>query len=287
MHHQMISSDCVSSVREQQSGRQNLRKPARFKAIWISDVHLGTPQCHAKRLLELLQLTESESLYLIGDIVDRWEGKRQQYWDQSDTEVVQAIVEKASQGTKVVFVPCNHGAPFRKFIGLHLKGIQIQDELVHVTAQGKRMLVLHGDRFDSAANGAFWLRCCGAPFAPKIRRMLQAVDNWRERIGLREWSVSDLQDIKPVDAVYLRSFELALTNEARQKGLDGVICSHVHKPEIRDISGILYCNDGDWVKHQSALVEELSGELRLVTWHDIVVQSDRAKLCQELALANL
>jgi len=165
--------------------------------------------------------------------------------------------------------------------------IQIRDELVHVTAQGKRMLVLHGDRFDSAENGAFWLRCCGATFALKIRRMLHAVDNWRERIGLRDWSVSDLQDTKPIDAVYLRSFELALTNEARQKGLDGVICSHVHKPEIRDISGILYCNDGDWVKHQSALVEELSGELRLVTWHDIVVQSDRAKLCQELALANL
>lgn len=287
MRHPMISADRFSSLREQKNEQENLRKPARFKAIWISDVHLGTPQCHAERLLEFLQLTESESLYLAGNIVDRWELKRQRYWDQSYAEVVQAIVEKANQGTKVVFIPNSHGTPLRKLIGLNLDSVQIRDELVHVTAQGKRMLVLHGYRFDSAENRAFWLRCCGATFAPKLWRMLQAVKNWRERIGLREWSVPDLQDIKPVDAVYLRFLELALTSEAKKKGLDGVICSHVHKPEIRDISGILYCNDGDWVKHQSALVEELSGELRLVTWQDIVVQSDRARLCQELALADL
>lgn len=260
--------------------------PARFKAIWIPDVHLGTPQRHAERLLELLQLTESESLYLVGDIVDRSELKRHRYWDPRDTAVVRAIVKKASQGTRVVFVPRNHGAPFRKFIGIHLQGIQIQDELVHVTAQGKRMLVLHGDRFEGAANSASWLRCCGSTFGPTVRGMLEAVNKWREHIGLRDWSMSGLQDIKRVDAGYLPSFELALTSEAKQMGFDGVICSHVHKPEIRDISGILYCNDGDWVEHQSAMVEDLSGALRLITWHDIILQSDRAALCEDLEEAE-
>ena len=140
----MISADRFASLREQKNEQENLRKPARFKAIWISDVHLGTPQCHAERLLELLQLTESESLYLVGDVVDRLELKRQRYWGQSYAEVVQAIVEKANQGTKVVFIPGSRGAPILKFIGLNLERIQIRDELVHVTAQGKRMLMQIG-----------------------------------------------------------------------------------------------------------------------------------------------
>lgn len=281
-----MKTDRFSCSREQEDYQKNPRKPTQFKAIWISDVHLGTPESHAERLLELLQLTESETLYLVGDIVDRLELKRHRYWEQSDAKVVEAIVEKASQGTRVVFVPCTRGAPIRKFVGQYLKGIPIQDELVHVTAQGKRMLVLHGDRFDRAANNALWLRYCGTHLAPTVQRLLQAVDNWRERIGLTDRSLPGWQDIEPVDAVYLRSFAQALTSEAKQKGLDGVICSHVHKPEIREISGILYCNDGDWAAHQSAMVEDLSGALRLVTWQDIILQSDRAALCEDLAASE-
>ena len=282
----MNSADRFFSPREKKTKQENLHKPSRFKAIWISDIQLGSPHCHAERLFELLQLTESETLYFVGDIVDSSELRRQRCWDQIHHDVVQAILEKARQGTKVVFMPCNHDAPFRKLIGLDLEGIQIRDELVHVTAQGKRMLVLHGDRFDSAARSAFWLRCCGATIAPKILRTLQTLNDWRERIGLRDWSTSGIRDSRLIDAVYLRSFELALTSEAKQKGLDGVICSHAHKPEIRDISGILYCNDGDWVEHQSAAVEDLSGALRLITWHDIILQADRAALCADLAAAE-
>ena len=286
MPHPTLSADRFFSPREKRNKQANLPTPTRFKAIWISDIQLGSPQCHAERLLELLQLTESETLYFVGDIVDSAELKRQRYWDQSHHEVVHAIFEKAKQGTRVIFMPCNHDAPFRKLIGLDLEGIQIRDELVHVTAQGKRMLVLHGDRFDSAARDAFLLRCCGATFAPKVLRTLQALNDWRERIGLRDWPAPGFRDIRLIDAVYLRSFEHALTSEAKKKGLDGVICSHVHKPDIRDISGVLYCNDGDWVEHQSAAVEDLSGALRLITWHDIILQADRAALCADLAEAE-
>jgi UDP-2,3-diacylglucosamine pyrophosphatase LpxH len=288
MRHPMIVADRFFSLREQKNKQQNLRKAARFKAIWISDVHLGTPQCHAERLLELLHLTESESLYLVGDIVDSWELKRRWYWDQSHNEVVQAIFEKANQGTNVVFIPGNHDEPFRKFIGLNLAGIQIRDELIHTTAAGKHMLVLHGDRFDGVVSGAWWLPWCGRALIPTVLRQLQRINNWRGRAGLRYWSLSQYLGMTLRGATnHLCSFEQALAREARQKGLDGVICGHVHKPEMREIDGVLYCNDGDWVEHQSALVEELSGELRLVTWQDIVVQSDRASLCQELALAEL
>jgi UDP-2,3-diacylglucosamine pyrophosphatase LpxH len=284
----MIPADRFFSLRKQKVAPETMRKPIRFKAIWVSDVHLGTPQCHAGRLLELLQLTESESLYLLGDIVDSWELKRRWYWDQSHNEVVQAIFEKANRGTRVVFIPGNHDEPFRKFIGLDLAGIQIRDELVHTTAAGQRMLMLHGDRFDGIVSGARLLRWCGRALTPTVLGLLQKINNWRGRAGLPYWSLSQYlaMTIKG-HANYLESFEHALAREAQKKGLDGVICGHVHKPEMRRINGVLYCNDGDWVEHQTALVEELSGELRLVNWRDIVMQSDRAKLCQDLALAEL
>jgi UDP-2,3-diacylglucosamine pyrophosphatase LpxH len=285
--HLMISTGQFSSQREQGNRQETLRSPTRFKAIWISDVHLGTLQCRSDRLLELLQLTESESLYLVGDIVDSWELKRRWYWDQSHNEVVQAIFEKANRGTKVVFIPGNHDEPFRKFIGLDLGGIQVRDELIHTTAAGLHMLVLHGDRFDGVVSGAGWLRWCGKALTPTVLALLQKVNNLRGRAGFHYWSLSQYLAMTIKGAPnYLSSFEQALAREARQKGLDGVICGHVHKPEMREIDRVLYCNDGDWVEHQSALVEELSGELRLVSWHDIVVQSDRARLCQELALAE-
>ena len=273
----MIPADPFFSFRKPKQTPEILRTRKRFKAIWISDVHLGTSLCRAERLLELLQLTESESLYLVGDIVDSWELKRRWYWDQSHNEVVQTIFEKANQGTKVVFIPGNHDEPFRKFIGLDLAGIRIRDELIHTTAAGKRMLVLHGDRFDGIVSGARWLRWCGRALTPTVLQLLQTINNWRGRAGLRYWSMSQYLAIALRGADdYLRSFEQAVALEARLKGLDGVICGHVHKPEMREIDGVLYCNDGDWVEHQSALVEELSGELRLVTWQEIVMQSDRS-----------
>jgi UDP-2,3-diacylglucosamine pyrophosphatase LpxH len=283
----MIPADRFFSLRRPKNTLESSRTPIHFKAMWISDVHLGTSECRAERLLELLQLTESESLYLVGDIVDSWELKRRWFWDQSHNAVVQTIFEKANRGTKVVFIPGNHDEPFRKFIGLDLGGIRIRDELIHTTAAGKRMLVLHGDRFDGIVSGARWLHWCGGALTPVVLRLLQAINNWRGRAGLRYWSLSQYLAIALKGANdYLGAFEQALAREARQQGLDGVICGHVHKPGMRVIGDVLYCNDGDWVEHQSALVEEFSGELRLVTWQEIVMQSDRTKLCQELAQAE-
>jgi UDP-2,3-diacylglucosamine pyrophosphatase LpxH len=264
------------------------REPVRFRTIWISDVHLGTSECRADRLLDLLQLTDSETLYLVGDIIDSWALKRRWYWNQCHNGVVQAIFEKANAGTRVVFIPGNHDEPFRKFIGLDLAGIRVRDELVHVTAQGKRMLVLHGDRFDGVVSKARWLHRSGGPVGSMVLRLLRAMNSWRGRIGLPYWSLSRHLAVKMKGAdAYLRAFENALVEEARRKGLDGVICGHVHQPEMRNIDGILYCNDGDWVEHQSVLVEDVSGELRLADWHEIIVQSDREQLCGEMVHAEL
>ncbi|MDB5774282.1 MAG: Ser/Thr protein phosphatase family protein UDP-2,3-diacylglucosamine hydrolase-like protein [Herbaspirillum sp.] len=247
------------------------REVIRFRTIWISDVHLGTTGCQAGRLLQFLRATESETLYLVGDIIDGWQLKRRWYWDQKHNNVVQTVLKKARKGTNVVFVPGNHDESVRQFIDLDFGGIKIRDELVHITADGKRMLVLHGDRFDGVIACAKWLAYVGDNMYTMVLKFNQWFNTWRARAGLPYWSLSQYLKLKVKNAVsYISSFENALAAEAARKGLDGVICGHIHKPEIRDIDGIKYCNDGDWVESLSALIEEASGELRLVTWGEIM-----------------
>jgi len=257
--------------------------PLRFRTIFISDIHLGTSGCQAKRLLEFLKATESDKLYLIGDIVDGWQLKRRWYWHQTHNDVVQLVLKKAKKGTKVIFVPGNHDESIRQFIGMDFGGIKIRDELVHKTADGRKLLVLHGDRFDGVIACAKWLAYVGDSLYTLILKFNQHLNTWRARLGLPYWSLSQYLKLKVKNAVsYITSFEEALAAEARKKGLDGVICGHIHKPEIRDIGGVLYCNDGDWVESLSALIEEPNGQLRLVDWHDIMLRWEQAQLREEI-----
>lgn len=272
-------------------GKSKTSKPhkkdvTRFRTIWISDLHLGTTGCQAKRLLEFLKATESETLYLVGDIVDGWQLKRRWYWDQTHNNIVQTVLKKAKKGTNVIFVPGNHDEAARQFIELDFGGIKVRDELVHTTADGKRLLVLHGDRFDGVIACAKWLAYLGDSLYTVILKLNQVFNHWRARAGLPYWSLSQYLKLKVKNAVsYITKFEDALADEARKRGLDGVICGHIHKPEIRDIGGILYCNDGDWVESLSALIEEADGELRLITWHDVVHQH-KESLSLETVLAH-
>ncbi|MFJ3056764.1 UDP-2,3-diacylglucosamine diphosphatase [Herbaspirillum sp. NPDC087042] len=260
------------------------RDPLRFRTIWISDIHLGTTGCQAERLLEFLRATESDTLYLVGDIIDGWQLKRRWYWDQSHNNVVQTVLKKAKKGTNVVFVPGNHDEVIRQFIDLDFGGIKIRDELVHVTADGRRMLVLHGDRFDGVIACAKWLAYVGDSLYTMILKFNQWFNSWRARAGLPYWSLSQYLKSKVKNAVsYITSFEDALADEARKRGLDGVICGHIHKAEIRDIGGVTYCNDGDWVESLSALVEDPSGELRLVSWQEIMQLKRAAKEARHAA----
>jgi UDP-2,3-diacylglucosamine pyrophosphatase LpxH len=238
-----------------------------------------------------LKATESDKLYLVGDIVDGWQLKRRWYWHQTHNDVVQLVLKKAKKGTKVIFVPGNHDEVVRQFIGLDFGGIKIRDEHVHVTANGKRMLVLHGDRFDGVIACAKWLAYVGDSLYTMILKFNQVYNGWRARAGLPYWSLSQYLKLKVKNAVsYITSFEDALAAEARKQGVDGVICGHIHKAEIRDIDGILYCNDGDWVESLTALVEDDAGELHLVDWHDIMLRWEKAQfkkkeaaLCPEIA----
>ncbi len=258
-----------------ESGNAGLKKqkgrssPAvtRYRAIWISDIHLGTPGCQADKLLDFLRHTDSQYLYLVGDIIDGWALRRRWYWQQAHNDVVQKILRKARKGTFVTYIAGNHDEAARHFLGLAFGGIVIEDEVVHITERGQRLLVLHGDRFDGVIQCARWLAYVGDR-AYEFTLKLNQWFNWaRRHLGLPYWSLSQYLKHKVKNAVsYISAFETALAREARVRGMDGVVCGHIHQPEIREIDGITYCNDGDWVESLSALVETMDGELRLIHW---------------------
>ena len=238
----------------------------RYRSIWISDIHLGTKGCKAEFLLDFLKHTESDYLYLVGDIIDCWRLRRSWYWTQSHNDVVQKLLRKARKGTKVIYVPGNHDEPLRDYTGMQFGGVTVLDETIHETADGRRLLVMHGDEFDGVVKYARWLAILG----DQAYNLLLAVNHWynlRAAAGLRLLVALRLLKRQVKDAVsYIDDFEEAVADEARRRGVDGVICGHIHKAEIREIDGILYCNDGDWVESCTALVEHADGRLEILEW---------------------
>jgi UDP-2,3-diacylglucosamine pyrophosphatase LpxH len=246
------------------------RPTLRFRAIFISDVHLGTAGCQAAPLLDFLRHTESRDLYLVGDIIDGWQLKRRWYWHQTHNDVVQKVLRKARKGTRVTYIAGNHDEAVRHFLGLAFGGIDIRDEAEHVTADGKRMLVTHGDLFDAVVQCAKWLAHVGDALYLFSLRLNRWLNHLRAKLGLPYWSLAQFLKHRVKNAVgYITQFEEALAHEARRRGFDGVICGHIHKAEIREIGGIRYCNDGDWVESLTALVELENGELRIIDWKAI------------------
>jgi UDP-2,3-diacylglucosamine pyrophosphatase LpxH len=238
-----------------------------YRTLWISDIHLGTRGCQAELLLDFLRRTESETLYLVGDIIDGWRLKRSWYWPQPHNDVVQKLLRKARKGTRVVFIPGNHDEAGRQFVGLHAGGIEIAREAVHEAADGKRFLVLHGDEFDGVVRYARWLAFLG----DRAYNTALAINYWfnvaRRAFGLPYWSLSAYLKAKVKNAVeYIGRYEKAVVAEARGRGVDGVICGHIHHAEIRDFGGITYCNDGDWVESCTALAEHPDGRLEILHW---------------------
>ena len=239
----------------------------RYRTIWISDVHLGTAGCKAEYLLDFLRCHDSDTLYLVGDIVDAWQLKRSWYWRQSHNDVVQKLLRKARKGTRVIYIPGNHDEPLRDYLQITLGGIEVAGEAVHVTADGRKLLVIHGDLFDGVIQHAKWLAYLG----DSLYNLILSINHWynhlRVRLGFPYWSLSQYLKHKVKNAVsFISKFEEALAGEARRRGLDGVVCGHIHKAEIRDIDGMLYCNDGDWVESLTALAETHDGELKIIEW---------------------
>jgi UDP-2,3-diacylglucosamine pyrophosphatase LpxH len=241
-------------------------KPVRkYRAIWISDIHLGTRGCKAEQLLKFLRETESDYLYLVGDIIDGWRLKRSWYWPQSHNDVVQKILRRARKGTKVIYVPGNHDEMARDYVGLQFGGVAVEREAIHQMQDGRRFLVIHGDEFDVVVQFARPLAILG-DHAYRLALLLNTwVNAVRRRLGYPYFSLSAKLKHKVKNAVeFISRFEQAIALEAAKRQVDGVICGHIHHAEMRPMHGVEYCNDGDWVESCTALVEHLDGRLEIL-----------------------
>jgi UDP-2,3-diacylglucosamine pyrophosphatase LpxH len=239
----------------------------RVRTAWISDVHLGTPGCRADALLDFLRHLDCETLFLVGDIIDGWQLRRSWYWPQAHNDVVQKILRKVRKGTRVIFVPGNHDEFARRYVGHQFGGVEVVDEWIHVLADGRRLWVTHGDLFDGVIQCAKWLAHVGDSLYELTLKLNRHLNSLRARLGLPYWSLSKFLKRSVKRAVsYVSDFEDAVAREARRRLVDGVVCGHIHHAEMREIDGLLYCNDGDWVESLTALVEHRDGTLEILDW---------------------
>jgi UDP-2,3-diacylglucosamine pyrophosphatase LpxH len=251
----------------------------RYRSVWISDLHLGTPGCQAGPLLDFLKHVECETLFLVGDIVDGWQLKRNWHWPQAHNDVVQKLLRKARKGTRVIFIPGNHDEFARRYLGHNFGGIEVAEEWVHQTADGRRLWIIHGDYFDGVIQCAKWLAHVGDSLYEFTLKLNRHLNSLRARLGLPYWSLSKYLKLKVKRAVnFIGDFENAVAKEARKRGMQGVVCGHIHHAELRDIDGILYANDGDWVESLTALAEHADGRLEILDWAETLRERRRQPL---------
>ena len=256
-----------------------LRKKQHYPAIWISDVHLGYKDCKADYLLDFLNSVESDTLYLVGDIIDLWSMKRQFYWHPSHYEVLNCIQTKAASGTRVIYIPGNHDEAFRNYINQTLFGVEIHQQFIHTTKANKRFLLIHGDDFDSATRYNKLVSIAGDAGYD----FLLFLNRWTNRIrkifggnyySLASWIKARVHKAREA----ISAFEDAAVHEAKKQNADGIICGHIHHPKIKVDDGIMYCNDGDWIESCTALVEQQDGKIELLHWSDTQFILDSADI---------
>lgn len=247
--------------------RQPLYK---MRTVWISDVHLGFRGCSAELLLDFLHSVQCDYLYLVGDIIDVWEMKKRLYWPQAHNNVIRTLLGKAKHGTKVVFVPGNHDELFRDYEGMVFGNVSITSEVIHTTADNKKLLILHGDQFDSVVTCSPLIAHLGSKAYDFLLRANRWVNAVRRGLGFPYWSLAAFLKHKVKNAVqYISNFEEAVAREAARQGVDGVVCGHIHRAEISRIHGIDYLNCGDWVESCTALMEDSSGQISLINWAEL------------------
>jgi UDP-2,3-diacylglucosamine pyrophosphatase LpxH len=241
--------------------KQNLR------SIWLSDVHLGSRACRADLLLGFLSSVRCDVLYLVGDIIDLESMKRSVHWPPSHTEVLRLILEKSQSGTRIVYVPGNHDDELRAFCGRRFGNIEIARRHIHTTKSGRRLLVLHGDEFDNVIKCGAVVKALGAAACRSLLTLNRFVHWVHDVLGRPYWSLAQHVKQRFGHAVrYVEKFQTACLAAAAEAGVDGVVCGHIHRADLLERDGLLYCNDGDWVESCTALVEDQRGHLSLLTW---------------------
>ncbi|MFW2349518.1 UDP-2,3-diacylglucosamine diphosphatase [Qipengyuania sp.] len=251
----------------------------RFRTIWISDVHLGTKGCNHELLIDFLDHTDSETMYLVGDIIDGWRLKKKFYWPAEHNDIVWRILKRARRGTRIVYIPGNHDEMVRPFAGMDFGGVEILRAAFHETADGRRLMVLHGDEFDTIMLAHRWLAFVG----DALYHVMMKLNNWvarvRTALGLPYWSLSKAAKHKVKNAVeFISKYEEVVARAAGERGVDGVVCGHIHTAEFRsfthDGKEVEYWNDGDWVEGCNALVEHFDGTMEILNWPEEVARRE-------------
>lgn len=251
-----------------------------YRTLFLSDVHLGTRGCQAELFLDFLKHNDADTIFLVGDIVDGWRLKAGWYWPQTHNDVVQKLLRRVRKGGRMIYIPGNHDEFMRDYLGLNFGGVEVMNQAIHTTADGKRFLVIHGDQFDIVVRHARWLAFLG----DWAYGMALFSNTWfnraRRAFGLPYWSFSAWAKLKVKNAVnFIGAFEVALTEEAARQGTDGVICGHIHHAVIRDMDGRTYVNTGDFVESCTAVGEHPDGRLEIIHWQ-LTVRQRQAKLEQ-------
>ena len=258
----------------------------RYRTIWISDIHLGTKGCNAQMLIDFLDHTDSETTYLVGDIIDGWRLKKKFYWPAEHNDIVWRILKRAKRGTRIVYIPGNHDEMIRPFSGMNFGGVEIMRAAFHTTADGRRLMVLHGDEFDTIMLAHRWLAFIGDAAYHAMMKLNGWVSAVRSRLGLPYWSISKAAKHKVKNAVeFISKYEEVVARAAAERGVDGVVCGHIHTAEIRSFDGIEYYNDGDWVEGCNALVEHFDGRMELLHWPEEVARRNSVAAANGLEAA--
>ena len=252
------------------------REIRRVRALFISDVHLGMKATRVAQLIDFLRWHDADVMYLVGDIVDGWRLSKSWHWPPEYDELAKLLLEKAADGTRMVVLPGNHDEFLRDYLGTYFGEVEFVDRTVHTTAQGKTYLVIHGDQFDVVVMNAKWLAHVG-DWAYRAALRVNIAINWiRRRLGLSYWSLSAWAKHKVKNAVsVIGRFEEALSLEARDSGVDGIICGHIHHADMHNRLGVHYINTGDWVESCTAIAEEYDGQFELITWREMAPRAAR------------
>lgn len=244
-----------------------MTQTAFYRSVFISDVHLGSTDCQAELLLEFLENTECEYLYLVGDIFDLWKMKQSIYWSDLKHRILDNVFTRAKNGTKVIYVPGNHDELLRGYLDNSINGVQIIEETIHTTADGRQLLVLHGDVFDELIRNMDWLEEFADHMYCFIMFLNRLYNRCRKLFGYNYWSFATYIKVQFKEArKYIEKFEQTALKEAHCRGVDGIVCGHIHRPNLLEQDGLTYYNTGDWVEHCSAMVEDEAGEVRLLYW---------------------
>jgi UDP-2,3-diacylglucosamine pyrophosphatase LpxH len=235
-----------------------------YRTVWISDMHLGSRGSRAAELARFLKRIRCETLFLVGDFIDFWRLRSRPHWPHEHHEVLRRLLKHLKRGTRIIIVPGNHDAALREYVGLDFGGISICDHHVHETADNRRLLVTHGDQYDLVVTHSRLLAILGSRLYEWLLAVNRHYNRYRAWRGKSYWSLSQYLKLRVKSAcTFISRFQETLLHEARRQGLDGVVCGHIHKPEILE-GDVTYMNCGDWVESCTALVESETGEIRLI-----------------------